>query len=132
MAEDDSWHRSTVARAGGEKLNRGDSFTFQARDPKDKDYVGRTYTVMRTEQDYAQDLCDAYNASRSADSPFENYVDKLGNIRLRKRDERHDTTREWVPEPGEIERLQARIANLRERGMTQEQFNRLVDEGKMR
>jgi hypothetical protein len=37
--------------------------------------------------------------------------------------------REWAPEPGEVEHIQAEVARYVKSGMTQKEFNAMVDSG---
>lgn len=85
----------------------------------------------RTGRSYAHDLVALYNGQRTRDD-VEWYVDHTGAVKC---GDIHDGTMRihqagWKPEPGEIEEINARIAKLVAQGMTQDEFNRLVDRGR--
>lgn len=63
-------------------LKPGDTFTWTAKDGKG--YIGRTYTLIRTERDYAYDLADAYNANM-VNPNLEWAVDDSGNLFMREK-----------------------------------------------
>jgi hypothetical protein len=68
-----------IRGGGGSDIKPGETRSWDARD-KDGNYI-KTITLVRTERDYAHDLCDAYNASRSRPDILW-FVTPTGELRL--------------------------------------------------
>ena len=106
----------------GMRMMPGESRTFSYS----VDGQPKTITIHRTTRSYAQDLCDAYNANRSRDD-VEYVVDGTDQIKLVKPRKLYPL---WKPGPGEAEHIHAEVARYIRKGMTQDQFNAMVDSGR--
>lgn len=102
------------------------------RAAKEIDSEQRAKLPPRTGRSYAHDLAALYN-SQSANDNVEWYVDSTDHIRLG--DISTGSLRiyqtGWQPKPGEIEEINAKVAEYAATGMTQAEFNKLVDQGKV-
>lgn len=84
--------------------------------------------LPRYGQTYADALAEAYNAKSTRDDVTW-IVTAAGQLKLV--DKPTSPWRpEWKPEPGEVAEIEAKVARYVRQGMTQDQFNALVDSGK--
>lgn len=99
---------------------------------QDIDRVARAKLPERTGRSYAHDLANLYNANKTRDDCHW-YVDHIGALKLSELNDNGTPiyTQPWTPQPGEIEAINAKIANLVAQGMTQDEFNKLVDQGRI-
>lgn len=67
----------------GGAMRIGDQKTQVARDKETKE-ITRSYTLIRTDRPYVDDLCSAYNGDRGTFGPW--WVDANGNLRIGDRD----------------------------------------------
>lgn len=99
------------------------------RAAKEIDSEQRAKMPPRTGRTYGHDLAALYNG-QSANDNVEWYVDSTGHVRLGDISTGSLKIYEtgWQPKPGEIEEINAKVAEYAATGMTQAEFNKLVDQ----